>query len=148
MNRIINKRNASFFLGLIGAIATIQNYATHQSALWAIILVFIGCWLFWTWIASLVISILDWLQTEILLMGRAPRIQAMSTFDVAKWTARIIGLAIPFAFSYPQEGTAALLNPERWALVPITMYVCLGLVAIPIWLALKYGASKLMGTES
>jgi hypothetical protein len=148
VNQIINRRTITFFLGLIGAIATNIYYAARQPDNLMIVLVFIGCWLFWAWIASLVIGFIDWLQTEIFLMGRPPRISPPSTFGAAKTFARIIGLVIPFAFFYPHEGNAVLLNPEHWALVPFTVYICLGIVAIPLWLAIKYGASKLKGASS
>ncbi len=143
MHRFITTRNVSILLGLIGSTLTVLNYAPSQPSLPVVALVFVGCVLFWAWLASLAIAFALWLQSEVILMGRWPRVQWRPTlFNVCKLVAKLIGVAIPFVV-FRAEGWAVLANPEHWALMPVTLGICMGVVAIPLWIAIKVGSSKL-----
>lgn len=148
MNRLFSVRTLSLALGFIAAIVTSVEYAATQPRPLIVGLVFLGCVLFWFLIISWILSLLTWLQSELVLMGRWPRVQWRPTaFKSATLVARLIGLAAPFAVALPQEGYRVLLNPERWALVPVTYYASLALIAVPLWIVIKIGASRLRGPE-
>ena len=147
MKMLVNPRVIALIIGLLVALFALRGYPEVQPNPVVLVLVGIGSWLFWGWIASLGVSLVQWRRSETMLMGRLRRIYwQASPFNVAKLAAKIVGVAIPFVAYSGQEGWSALTNPEHWALVPVTLGVCLTIVTVPLWRALKYGAKRVKGT--
>lgn len=144
MSSLITARNASLVVAVVAGVITTLNYSKAQPSISIVTLVFLGCALFWFLLSSTVLSFFLWLHSEFVLMGRWPRIQWQPTaFKSSMLIARVVGWAAPFAFYYPQEGWGVLANPERWAIVPLSLGLSIVVIAIPLWLLLKIGGSKL-----
>ncbi len=146
---IVNPKTLAFLAGVVAAILVAYFYGSSQDNYLVLVLVVIGSFLFWSWISYIFLSLFLWIKSEIFLMGRFPKIKLkFSPLQLSYLLARGIGFIFPFAFFVGDKSWAVLIDPEIWAIVPLSVFLSVVFITLPLWFFIKSSRDKIISPSS